>query len=163
MRYGKSTKKWGLQQYIPVGATKSKTGEVSIQHSQESTIQPLSSSNSVVVPENTLQYLFTFPYDDKDDRVRVWGAFFECIYQGSLHELVLQTAEVDACDRMPLTELYRRIQTEPDAFMPDACHVLQLYFQHTWDKRVRHRLLHGYSSSDYDNYNLQSQGTFYLF
>jgi len=138
-------------------------GEVSIQHSQESTIQPLSSSNSVVVPENTLQYLFTFPYDDKDDRVCVWGAFFKCIYWGSLHELVLQTAEVDACDCMPLTELYCHIQTELDAFMPNACHVLQLYFQHTWDKRVRHRLLRGYSSSDYDNYNLQSQGTFYLF
>ena len=91
------------------------------------------------------------------------NAFFECIYRGSLHELVLQTAEVDACNHMSLTELYRRIQTEPDAFMPDACHALQLYFQHTWDKRVRCHLLCGYSSSGYDNYNLQSQGTIYLF
>jgi len=138
-------------------------GEVSIQHSQESMIQPLSSSDLVIVPENTLQYLFTFPYDDKDDRVCVWGAFFECIYRGSLHGLVLQMAEVDACDRMPLMELYRCIQTEPDAFMPDACHALQLYFQHTWDKRVHRRLLRRYSSSDYDNYNLQSQGTNHLF
>jgi len=138
-----------------VGATGSKTEEGIAHHLEESTIQPPSSSDVVVVPENTLQYIFTFPYDDKDDHVHVWGAFFECIYRGSLHELVLQMAEVDACDCMSLTELYCRIQTELDAFMPDAFHALQLYFQHTWDKRVRRRLLWGYSSSDYDNYNLR--------
>lgn len=40
---------------------------------------------------STLSRLFTFPYED--DRVRVWGDVYECIYRGSVDALVVQEEE----------------------------------------------------------------------
>ena len=89
--------------------------------------------------KNTLTHLFTFPY--QDNRVRVWGDVYECLYRGSIEALTLQEEEVESVTRMSLQELKHRIETNPDDFMPDACHAMKLYFQRLGDLRVNRRLL----------------------
>jgi pyrimidine 5'-nucleotidase len=103
--------------------------------------------------EDCLHRLFTFHYSD--ERVRVWGDLYEFTYSGSLHDLVLQQTEVDEVIRMSLKELYTRIETRPDDFMPDSCHAMRLYFQRRRDVQVQRRLLKGYSSGDLDRYGLR--------
>jgi putative hydrolase of the HAD superfamily/pyrimidine and pyridine-specific 5'-nucleotidase len=95
---------------------------------------------------NTLSHLFTFPY--QDNRVRVWGDVYECIYRGSIDSLIVQEVEVESITRMSLQELKDRIATHPDDFMPDACHAMKLYFQRMGDLRVNRRLLREFSSLD---------------
>ncbi|GAX25424.1 putative hydrolase of the HAD superfamily [Fistulifera solaris] len=102
---------------------------------------------------NSLDRLFTFAYHD--DRVKVWGDFYECTFTGKMRDLRLQSSEVEDCYRMSLRELYQRIQDTPDDFMPDACHALRLYFQRKLDIRADRRLLVGCSSSNLDNYGLR--------
>lgn len=101
----------------------------------------------------TLVRLFTFPY--QDERVRVWGDFYECIYHGALRDLKIQEEEVDSIERMSLQELARRLESTPEQFMPDACHAMKLYFQRRLDLAVNRRILKGYSSSDLERYNLR--------
>lgn len=103
--------------------------------------------------KNVLDRLFTFSY--QDERVKVWGDFYECTFTGKMRDLRLQSSEVDDCYRMPIRDLYQRIQDRPDEFMPDACHALRLYFQRKLDIRAERRLLVGCSSSDLDNYGLR--------
>lgn len=100
-----------------------------------------------------LTRLFTFPY--QDSRVKVWGDFYECVYNGALHDLRLQTEEVDEVVRMSLDELQRQIQENAANFMPDSCHAMKLYFQHRHDRRIKRRLFHGLSSSNLDAYGLR--------
>jgi pyrimidine 5'-nucleotidase len=102
---------------------------------------------------NTLTRLFTFPY--QDDRVRVFGEFFECRYHGKVQDLVLQSDEVESVQTMTLSQLQELLATNPDLFMPDACHAMQLYFQRQQDTRLQRRLLKGYSSGNLDHYKLR--------
>jgi len=95
---------------------------------------------------NTITRLFTFPYED--NRVRVWGDCYECIYRGSIDALIMQEEEVDSITRMSLQELKDRIDNNPGDFMPDACYCMQLYFQRMGDLQVNRRLLRGMSSLD---------------
>lgn len=104
-------------------------------------------------PGNTLMRLFSFSY--QDDRVRVWGDVFECIYRGRVEDLVLQEAEVQSILRMSLRELKDRVDEHPEDFMPDACHAMKLYFQRLGDLQVKRRLLKEYSSGNLDCYQLR--------
>ena len=97
--------------------------------------------------------LFTFSFDN--EQVRVWGDFYECTYAGTLHDLVLQTSEVESVERMSLTQLERAMESRPQDFLPDACHAMRLYFQRRGDLHVQRRLLHGYSSGNLDRYGLR--------
>jgi putative hydrolase of the HAD superfamily len=100
-----------------------------------------------------LQRLFTFPY--QDDRVKVWGEFYECRYTGGLDDIVLQPEEVAAVLPMSLHQLRARMDAAPDEFMPDARYAMQLYLQRRADHVVKRRLLHGYSSGNLDRYALR--------
>jgi pyrimidine 5'-nucleotidase len=102
---------------------------------------------------NTLDRKFTFSYED--EQVRVWGDLYECFFQGLMEDLVLQKEEVDSIVRMSLSELKFLIETQPEEFMPDACHAVRLYFQRLDDLRVQRRLLKGYSSSNLDAYRMR--------
>jgi putative hydrolase of the HAD superfamily/pyrimidine and pyridine-specific 5'-nucleotidase len=102
---------------------------------------------------SSLVRLFTFPYED--DRVKVFGDIYECIYHGSLHDLIIQKEEVEDVFRLSLQQLKDRIEKHPDDFMPDACHAMKLYFQRMGDIQVKRRLLKGYSSADLDSYRLR--------
>lgn len=102
---------------------------------------------------NTLERLFTFPY--QDDIVRVWGGFYECTYRGMLKDLVIQEEEVDSVMRLSLQDVQGMIENEPEQFMPDACHAMRLYFQRIDDVQVKRRLLKGYSSGNLDSYGLR--------
>lgn len=102
---------------------------------------------------NTLMRLFTFSY--QDNIVRVWGDFYQVEYYGTVDDLVVQTEEVDEVFVMSMDQLRRRINDDPDDFMPDSCHAMRLYFQRTVDVQVNRRLLKGYSSGDLDRYSLR--------
>jgi len=103
--------------------------------------------------QHRLDWLFTFPYED--DRVKVWGDFYECTYHGAIKDLVVQKDEVDEVLRMSLRDLSELIETSPNEFMPDACHAMRLYFQRKMDVKVNRRYLKGYSSSNLDSYDLR--------
>ena len=100
-----------------------------------------------------LKRLFTFSF--QDERVRVWGDFYECHFYGSPEDLVLQKEEVDSVQAWSLETLHQRITDSPQDFMPDACHALRLYFQRKLDQKVNRRLIKGYSSADLDDYDLR--------
>lgn len=102
---------------------------------------------------NTMRKLFNFPY--QDDRVRVWGGFFEVIYRGSLDNLKIQEEEVDEVLPMTLRQIQELADNDPDQWMPDSLHALLLYLQYREDHNVNRRLLHGYSSGNLDSYKLR--------
>lgn len=102
---------------------------------------------------NEMRKLFNFPY--QDDRVRVWGGFFEVIYRGSLDALKIQEEEVDEVLPMTLTRVQQLAQDEPEQWMPDSLHALRLYLQYRQDHSVNRRLLHGYTSGNLDSYKLR--------
>lgn len=102
---------------------------------------------------NRMERLFTFHY--QDEKVRVWGDFYEVYYYGSLQDLTIQREEVDEVLTMTLDELEQQIEDHPEEFMPDACYAMRLYFQRKLDVRVNRRLLKGYSSGDIDKYRLR--------
>ena len=102
---------------------------------------------------NSMNRLFTFSYSDQ--KVKVWGGFFEVRYHGSTDDLTIQEEEVEDVFSMSLDELKVRIEESSDDFMPDACHAMRLYFQRKEDMLVNRRLLKGYSSGDLDKYKLR--------
>lgn len=57
-------------------------------------------------------------------------------------------SQVESITRISLQELKDRIITNPDEFMPDACHAMKLYFQRMGDLRVNRRLFREFSSLD---------------
>ena len=67
-----------------------------------------------------LTYLFTFYF--ADERTRVWGAVYACVYDG---ELVLQPEEVESGEFVPPDEILRRAQTA--LYTPDSLYVLRRY------------------------------------
>ena len=103
--------------------------------------------------KNTMKKLFTFSYSD--ERVNVWGDFYEVVYRGSLEDIKIQEEEVEEIIPMTLEELKQSMEDNPEDFMPDACHAMKLYFQRTLDLKVKRRLLKGYSSGDLDRYGLR--------
>jgi pyrimidine 5'-nucleotidase len=125
--------------------------------STESESESNVSSDASTRPTLKLRKLFTFPYED--DRVRVWGQFYEGNYEGTMHDLALQEAEVASVHRMSLTELFDLVSKSPELFMPDSVHALQLYYQKYHDEHtvqpVPRKLLKGYSHGDYDSYQLR--------
>ena len=68
--------------------------------------------------------LFTFYF--ADERTRVWGKVFTCVYDG---ELVLQPAEVESGEFLPVAEILRRAQTAP--YTPDGLYVLRRHLHLT--------------------------------
>lgn len=103
--------------------------------------------------EDSIQWLFTFPYED--ERVRVWGDFYECTYRGAMKDLRVQKEEVQSIERMTLERLKDRIDNNPEDFMPDACYAMRLYFQRRIDLHVSRKMLKGYSSSDLNAYAIR--------
>ena len=68
--------------------------------------------------------LFTFYFTD--ERTRVWGRVFTCVYDG---ELVLQPEEVESGEFLPVAEILRRAQTE--SYTPDSMYVLRRHLHLT--------------------------------
>jgi 8-oxo-dGTP pyrophosphatase MutT (NUDIX family) len=58
----------------------------------------------------------------EDERIRVWGAAFSCVYDG---KMVLQEAEVESGSFMKTDEVLRLAESEP--FTPDGLYVLRRY------------------------------------
>ena len=71
-----------------------------------------------------LTSLFTFYF--ADERTRVWGGVFACVYDGAL---VLQPEEVESGEFLPVAEILRRAQTAP--YTPDGMYVLRRHLQLT--------------------------------
>jgi isopentenyldiphosphate isomerase len=69
-----------------------------------------------------LTWLFDFYF--ADERTRVWGGAFSCVYDG---KVTLQEEEVEDVALMPIAEILRRAETEP--FTPDGLYVLQQYLE----------------------------------
>jgi len=69
-----------------------------------------------------LTWLFDFYF--ADERTRVWGGAFSCVYDG---EVILQEEEVEDVALMTIAEILRRAATEP--FTPDGLYVLQQYLE----------------------------------
>jgi isopentenyldiphosphate isomerase len=67
-----------------------------------------------------LTWLFDFYFTD--ERTRVWGGAFSCVYDG---EVVLQEEEVEGVMLMTIAEVLRR--SESEAFTPDGLYVLRRY------------------------------------
>ncbi len=63
-----------------------------------------------------------FEFYHKDERNRVWGAAFSCVYDGAI---VLQEEEVESGFFMAIAEILRLAETEP--FTPDGLYVLKRY------------------------------------
>jgi 8-oxo-dGTP pyrophosphatase MutT (NUDIX family) len=69
-----------------------------------------------------LHRLFDFYFED--DRTRLWGCAFSCVYDGMV---VLQEEEVESGAFVPVSDLLCRAETEP--FTPDGMYVLRRYLE----------------------------------
>ncbi len=69
-----------------------------------------------------LTWLFDFYFTD--ERTRVWGGAFFCVYDG---KMVLQEEEVEDVVLITIDEILRRAETEP--FTPDGLYVLRRYLE----------------------------------
>jgi len=69
-----------------------------------------------------LTWLFDFYFTD--ERTRVWGGTFSCVYDGPL---VLQEEEVESVTLMTPEEILRRAETE--LFTPDGLYVVRRYLE----------------------------------
>jgi isopentenyldiphosphate isomerase len=69
-----------------------------------------------------LTWLFDFYF--ADDRTRVWGGAFSCIYDGPL---TLQKEEVESVSLMTIDEILRRAEREQ--FTPDGLYVVRRYYE----------------------------------
>jgi 8-oxo-dGTP pyrophosphatase MutT (NUDIX family) len=67
--------------------------------------------------------LFDFYFED--ERTRVWGRVFSCLYDG---EVVLQAEEVESGAFMPLDTILREAAVTP--YTPDGLYVLRRYLGH---------------------------------
>jgi len=102
---------------------------------------------------NELKKLFTFPY--QDEKVRVWGGMFECIYRGSLSDIKMQPEEVSEVIRLSIKEIRKMAVEDPDDWMPDGLYAINLYLQYRRDHSLKRRLLKGYSNGNLDRYGLR--------
>ena len=69
-----------------------------------------------------LTWLFDFYFTD--ERTRVWGGAFSCVYDGTV---VPQEEEVEHVMVMTIEDILRRAETEP--FTPDGLYVLRRYLE----------------------------------
>lgn len=69
-----------------------------------------------------LSRLFDFYFED--ERTRVWGGAFSCMYDGAL---VLQKEEVEYVELMTINDIFRRSITEQ--FTPDGLYVVRRYLE----------------------------------
>jgi len=69
-----------------------------------------------------LTWLFDFYF--ADERTRVWGGAFSCVYDGPV---VLQEEEVESVTLMTPEEILRRAETDP--FTPDGLYVVRRYLE----------------------------------
>ena len=102
---------------------------------------------------NEIKKLFTFPY--QDDKVSVWGGMFECVYRGSLADIKMQPEEVSEVLRLSITDIRKMAIEDPDDWMPDALHAINLYLQYRRDHSLKRRLLKGYSNGNLEHYGLR--------
>ena len=82
---------------------------------------------------NRMNRLFQFSFED--DRVKVWGEFWEATYNGPIEKLTLQTEEVAEILSIPVKELQALLEKSPDKFLPDSRHAIQLYFERSAGER----------------------------
>jgi 8-oxo-dGTP pyrophosphatase MutT (NUDIX family) len=75
------------------------------------------------IREVPLTPLFDFYFED--ERTRVWGRVFSCLYDG---EVVLQEAEVESGAFMPIDAILREADAMP--YTPDGLYVLRRYLSH---------------------------------
>ena len=69
-----------------------------------------------------LTWLFDFYYTD--ERTRVWGGVFSCVYDGTI---ILQEEEVESGAFVPVPTILQRAESE--LFTPDGMYVLRRYLQ----------------------------------
>ncbi len=69
-----------------------------------------------------LTWLFDFYYTD--ERTRVWGGVFTCVYDGAI---VLQEEEVESGAFVPVETILQR--TASESFTPDGLYVLHRHLQ----------------------------------
>ncbi len=103
--------------------------------------------------KNSIEKLFTFPYED--EKVRVWGGMFEVAYNGKLSDIKMQPEEVSEVLRVSIKDIKKMAVEDPDDWMPDGLYAVNLYLQHRRDKSLKRRFLKGYSSGDLDRYGLR--------
>jgi 8-oxo-dGTP pyrophosphatase MutT (NUDIX family) len=116
-----------IKDYCPSKLDPTPGGVVGYQESYEENAVREVAEEMGFRPQSPLLKRFTFPYED--EKVRVWGEFYECEYRGAFKDLKIQESEVESLERMSLQELKDRLETNPDDFMPDACHAMRLYFR----------------------------------
>jgi len=102
---------------------------------------------------NSIRHLFTFPY--QDDKVKCWGGMFEVVYRGKLSDIKMQPEEVSDILRISLDDLKTMADKNPQDWMPDGLHAIQLYLQYIRDIQVNRRLIKGYHGSDLAHYTLR--------
>ncbi len=66
-----------------------------------------------------------FDFYFEDERARVWGAVFSCVYDGVI---VLQEEEVESGEFLPIDVILQRAQTE--RYTPDGMYALSHYLDH---------------------------------
>lgn len=76
------------------------------------------------IRDTPLEGLFDFFFED--DRCRVWGRAFRCVYNG---EMILQAEEIESGEFLPVGDVLRRADSE--SFTPDGMYVLRRYMQET--------------------------------
>jgi isopentenyldiphosphate isomerase len=67
-----------------------------------------------------LTWLFEFYFSD--ERTRVWGGVFTCVFEG---EIIPQAEEVESVSLMSIAEIMQRAETE--LFTPDGMYVVRRY------------------------------------
>ncbi len=63
-----------------------------------------------------------FDFYFSDEQTRVWGGLFSCVYDG---KVVLQLEEIESGAFLRISDIVRRVQTEP--FTPDGMVALSRY------------------------------------
>ena len=76
--------------------------------------------------EITCKRLFTFKH--VDDVVKCWGDSWEVTCHGSTSDLKLKETEVGEALRLSINELEALMIENPNDFMPDGSHALNLHF-----------------------------------
>lgn len=145
-----------IKDYCPGKLDATPGGVVGYNESYEfNAIREMAEEMNINVNNGTNKFykLFTFPY--QDELVRVWGGMFEVIYNGPLSDVKLQPEEVSEVIRLSINDIRRMAVENPDDWMPDSLHAIKLYLQFKSDRKLRRRLLKGYSNADLDRYALR--------
>lgn len=74
------------------------------------------------IPGVPLTHLFTFPFED--EKSRVWGCGFYCMYDG---DVTPQESEVQRVEMMTLDDIDAARESASVKFTPDSLHFLELF------------------------------------